>query len=311
MKRASTILLSSFVLFFAGIANAQSAPASEAPPLPPPLPAASAPSSTTGAAPAPAPSTPPVLPGPAGETAPNASASASPAQGETAPAAPPGYAQDDTFPATAPEPERAPTKNEPHAGFAMTMSIGYSIPAGSTTSAPNADLSNLLSGQVPLGIEVGGNVTPSLFIGLYGQYAFGGVGGTTDANCTKEQVNCSAHTFRGGLAIRYRFAPGSSVRPWLGYAVGYEVSTVSITSDYVADTASIDFSGWELGHFSAGVDMMTGEDHVAVGPYFDLGLGKYTHAHEEATGAIPQDVDIDNTALHEWITIGVRASFMP
>ena len=309
MKRASTILLSSsFVLFFAGIANAQTAPANEPPPLPAPLPAPapSAPSSTTGATPA-TPSAPAVSPGPAGEKPADASPSATPAPSVE----PPTYAEDDVLAPLSAKPEAPWKKNEPHAGFAMTMSIGYSAPAGSTSGAPNDDLSNLFSGQVPLGIEVGGNVTPSLFIGLYGQYAIGGVGGTTDTNCTKDQVNCSAHTFRGGLAIRYRFAPGSSVRPWLGYAVGYEVSTVSITSDYVADTASLDLSGWELGHFSAGVDMMTGDDHVAIGPYFDVALGKYSHAHEEVTGRGPQDTDIDNTALHEWITIGVRATFMP
>jgi hypothetical protein len=246
------------------------------------------------------------------------------AQGEPdpTPPAPPSTAQEDTTSASAddgsPRAKRATTvenedaPEEGHAGFAASFSIGYALPSGDSTGAGNDALSATFSGQVPLTVELGGNVTPSLFLGVYGTYAPGGLGGQVGDACNANQLSCSANSVHGGLAIRYRFLPGKTVEPWIGYAVGYETISLSSTSPQSSLSATGSLRGWEYGHFSLGVDLLAARQ-FAFGPFLDVSMAQYDHEYiEPANPNQPViDADIPNRALHEWVTLGVRAVILP
>ena len=206
------------------------------------------------------------------------------------------------------EPPSEP-KEQGHVGFAAVFSIGYATPSGDATGAPNDSLSSSFGSQVPLSLELGGNVTPSLFIGAYGTFAPGGAGSTLGTTCTTDQLNCSSNSVHGGLAVRLRLLPGELVEPWIGYGVGYESNTVSASSSQSSATASVNVTGWEFGHFSAGVDFLAAR-MFAFGPFVDVAVGQYSHIHTESPTQT-QDADIVTTGLHEWITVGVRTVIMP
>jgi hypothetical protein len=334
MNRLSTCLVSSALVLVPAMALAQSArsaphagaaaPATSAtstttssdaspPPLPAPAsssPASPAPSPSADAdsgalAPLPSPGTPadaPLAPVPAAPPAASAPASSPPLLTFDG-------AAKRSDPAADREADTGERKAVPHGGFALALGLGYSAPAGSSTGEKDADLAKTVGGQFPISVEIGGNVTPAVFIGAYGSVAPGGVSASLDTTCTQARLDCSSHSLRGGFAFRYRFLPGGPIQPWLGYAVGYESTTVSASSTVYAGTASTEITGWELGHFSFGLDFPV-ERYLALGPFFDVAVGQYDHVHSQSpTQAL--DADITNTALHQWITVGVRSVFMP
>jgi hypothetical protein len=283
-----------------GPTPASSTPAPPA--LAPPLPPSPAPSGAPASTPPNVPAAQAALPSPGPNDLPRDAALPAPAAARTEEASHPG-----TPAAEAPLSE---ADEHGHTGFAVGFSLGYALPAGSTTGAPNDDLGSLFSGQVPFTLEIGGNATPSLFIGVYGTYAPGGLAGSTGDSCTAHQLDCSAHSVHGGLAIRYRLFPGETTEPWIGYGVGYEENSFSLTNPQTSATASGSLNGWEFGHFSAGVDFLAAR-MFAFGPFLDVGVGQYGHMHLEAPNQPTVDADITNSGVHEWVTLGLRTVIMP
>jgi hypothetical protein len=237
-----------------------------------------------------------------------------------APPPPPPASEPPPPPASEPPPPAAPwdalpplssgeEKPQDHPGFAMNVSFGYAIPAGNATGAPGDSLSASFTGQFPFSLEMGGNVTPSLFVGAYGTYALGGVASEITVCQAGSGVSCSAYSLRTGIAIAYRFLPGAMIRPWVGYGIGYEWQNISLTDSATGASGSLSIKGWEFGHFKAGFDVQASPT-FGVGPFVDLGVGQYGHTHSD-NGAQSSDADITTTALHEWFTVGVRASFAP
>ena len=133
-----------------------------------------------------------------------------------APAA--GDALDDPYATPAPwssDRTASPRKSHAHLsetrGFAAAAQVGYAWPAGRLSEAEGDELSRSFGGQVSLIGELGARVTPSLFVGVYGGYARGSVTGDLATTCA--QIDCSAYSARGGVAVRYRFFPAPSVQP--------------------------------------------------------------------------------------------------
>jgi hypothetical protein len=190
----------------------------------------------------------------------------------------------------------------------MSFSIGYAFPSGDATGAANDGMTSTFSGQVPFTLEIGGNVTPSLFLGAYGTFAPGGLAGTTSSTCAANQLDCSAHSVHGGLAVRYRFLPGELVEPWIGYAAGYESNSLSISNAQAS--ASGELKGWEFARISIGLDVLAAR-MIAFGPFVDFGIGQYGHMYFEQPNRPTVDTDIPNSGIHQWITLGVRTVIMP
>jgi len=105
-------------------------------------------------------------------------------------------------------------------GFQMDVRTGYSIPMGKL--AGEAKLSDQLSGQVPIIIDIGGKVIPELFVGGYLGFAFGGAGSAADAFCKGNGQSCTALSLHLGALIQYHILPAGAVNPWVGYGIGVE-----------------------------------------------------------------------------------------
>jgi hypothetical protein len=212
-------------------------------------------------------------------------------------------------------PAPAPEEEGPHVGFAMSFAAGIAVPLGNGSGAPGDSLSASFGTQVPFTLQLGANVTRSLFVGVYGTFA-PGAAGSAMAACRQSGVNCTVGSRHVGLTAEYRFRPGETFEPWVGLGAGYEWDSVDLSTaaaigvdgPEVLGNASV--SGWELLHLKLGLDLLA-ISQVAAGPFVDVGFGRFTHAHQDGTNVQTQDYDISPTSLHEWATFGVRGVFMP
>jgi hypothetical protein len=211
-----------------------------------------------------------------------------------------------------PRPPEIPFSPHGHAGLVFGISVGYSAPAGNTTSAAGDNLAATFGYQIPLSVDLGVNILPSLFLGAYGTFADGGPGSTLGAMCA--QYNCAESSFRGGLVIEYRLLPGRTFEPWIGYGAGYDVSAVTLGSVNQFGTAfqhsANKWRGWDVAHIRAGLDFLT-DPYSAAGVFIDVGIGQFSNEWSQA-GSLPGvDVTITNPTLHQWWTFGARWTFMP
>jgi outer membrane protein W len=118
-------------------------------------------------------------------------------------------------------------------------------------------------------------------------------------------VSCSADDLGIGIQGQYHIMPAASADPWLGLGFGYEVLGVSESAG--GQSADVSFKGLEFLTLQGGADFKVA-DPVAVGPFVSFSLGKYsTQTNSGALG--DQSGDIPNTAVHEWLTLGVKGTF--
>ncbi len=97
------------------------------------------------------------------------------------------------------------------------------------------------------------------------------------------------------------------VSSWVGVGLGYEWLNISETLG--RQTFVQTFSGPELLNLQAGVDFAVGS-HMRLGPFAQLTVGRYTVVAEDASnGAEP--LAPPGRALHQWLSVGVKASLGP
>lgn len=168
-------------------------------------------------------------------------------------------------------------------------------------------MSNTFSGEVPILVDVGWKPLPMLFIGAYTGIGFGGAAGTSGQLCDQLQVTCLTVSFRVGIEAQYHFAPDSWMNPWVGYGIGIE--STAFSSSNSANSYSVAATGWEFGHFMAGLDFRLSR-LIGVGPMVDFSVGQYSTLSINVNGQ-QSSSSIPNQALHEWLLIGARLVFFP
>jgi hypothetical protein len=184
----------------------------------------------------------------------------------------------------------------------LGLRLGYALPSGSIGSATvdgetltGGKMSDAFSGQVPIWIDAGYMVTPSLLVGLYGQYGF-----VSTKNCDPG-ASCSAHDFRIGVQGQYHIMPAELVDPWLGVGFGYE--DLSGSQSQGGSSVDIGLSGWELLNLQGGIDFKA-TDALTVGPFLSYSLDQYNSISSGGTS-----IDLTSKSLHEWITFGVKGTY--
>jgi len=184
----------------------------------------------------------------------------------------------------------------PRTGFQMDIRTGYSVPLGKVQK--DLKMSDVFSGQVPIMVDIGGKPIPELFIGGYLGLGFGSTGGKED-NCP----SCAAVGLHLGVQAQYHILPAGQVNPWIGYGLGFESAALA------NDNASIGWGGFQFARFMGGADFRI--DRVfGVGPFVDLSMGTYTKMSIES-GNLTSKEDVTDTAMHQWLTFGVRFVFFP
>jgi len=186
-----------------------------------------------------------------------------------------------------------------HTGFQMDIRTGYSIPLGKVEGETNllgvSKMGDLVSGQVPVMIDIGGKPIPELFVGGYMGLAFGGAAGFTKDNCP----SCVAVGLHVGVEAQYHILPAGFVNPWVGYGLGLE-------SLAVGDNSTVGWGGFEFARLMGGADFRINRI-FGVGPFVDLSLGTYS----TFTDQYSKSSSVEKTAVHEWLTLGVRFVFFP
>jgi hypothetical protein len=189
-------------------------------------------------------------------------------------------------------------------GIEVGLRTGYAIALGS--AAQNANMSDYIGGAVPIWIDAGYRfASPNLFVGAYFQYGIGFVSGQT-ANGCNNGVSCSANVLMYGIQAHYHFMPDNQFDPWVGLGIGLENATVN--ESVGGQSGSTGASGFDFAILQAGADYRGLLDGLGVGPMLMFGFGQY-NSQSTSAGGQSQSGSIQNTALHEWLTIGVRGVY--
>ncbi len=179
-------------------------------------------------------------------------------------------------------------------GFSFGIRAGYSIPFGTADSAP---LSSVVQGMVPVGVEMGWFLNRNLYIGGYFLYGFGIATNVNNDECSNldsegNQESCSATMLRFGVVADWHFRPTTSIDPWVGGGLGYDIINLEAT-DQAEGTLdeSVALHGFIVS-VESGVDFKP-LSYFGLGPYAELATGHYSS-------------ETSATSLHAWLTFGIR-----
>jgi outer membrane protein W len=225
---------------------------------------------------------------------------AAPADAAAAPAAEPAPA--------APAAEAAPTAGvaassaEP-GKFFLGLRLGYGLPMGDAVK--DGKMSDGVSGQIPIWLDVGYMVTKNIMVGLYGQY---GIVSMADNTCVSG-ADCSASDMRFGVQGQYHIMPTEKINPWVGLGVGYEILSWTVKAG--GAEGNVKYKGMEFVNIQGGADFKV-TPGIGIGPFLSFSMGQYGSASMKTTGTgadVDTSEDITDKAMHEWLTFGVRGAF--
>jgi len=186
----------------------------------------------------------------------------------------------------------------PPPGLQLGIRTGFILPFGKMDSGA-ADISDSMSGQIPIWLDAGYRVSPQVSLGLYGQVGFALV-----KNCPSG-VSCSSKNWRFGANVHYHIQPTSKIDPWLGLGFGYEIFTLDASSG--GQSVSATGKGWEFANLQAGVDFWV-SDRAYLGPFVGFSFDEITSESGDILGMHVDTSDFDKS-LHEWLFLGVRGRF--
>ena len=184
----------------------------------------------------------------------------------------------------------------------LGLRLGYGLPLGD--AAKDAPLNDIVTGKIPIWLDLGYMVTDNLMVGLYGQYALGMYKDCPDG------ASCSASVIRFGLQGQYFLSPGESLNPWVGLGIGYEMLNTSAEAGGVE--AKFNVKGFEFLNLQGGADFAVA-DNIGIGPFASFSVGQYSSGEFTTVGPtgtpVTVDGDIDEKAMHMWLVLGVRGMF--
>jgi len=228
-----------------------------------------------------------------------------------------GLATLSVLPPVARAAETAPALDAPRpakTGFQAHFFSGVALPAGRATGAAGDTLAKRYAWQIPFGVDLGGKLTRSTYLGGYLIIGVGSEGSDrlVEALCDDDDedwendVSCSAVNVRLGIEAEYGFDPGGYVSPWLGYGFGMEAGVQSIR-DSTGYRENNTATGITWAQLSGGLDV---RNAVGWGPFAELSLGRYMTTRTEVGGQ-HSTTDIDDRAFHVWATLGMRLVVRP
>jgi hypothetical protein len=172
---------------------------------------------------------------------------------------------------------------------------------GQGAPATTPSMGELAEAWAPLGLDVGYRFNPYVYFG--GTLLWGATFGDDSAVCAA----CGfRYDFQALTELRLYPAPEATVNPWFGVGIGWELMHLNFVSEGPTGTAN--YQGPVLGNFEIGLDVR--RRAVAIGPYFGVELAEFALRNLDPTP--PHETSsIGAHALHEWFTLGLRASYGP
>jgi hypothetical protein len=198
----------------------------------------------------------------------------------------------------------APSPLRASHGFQAGLRVGVAHPGGllgggSVATTPH--VSDVAETWVPFGLDAGYRFAPWVYLG--GSVLWGGTFGNDSALCAA----CGfRYDFQALADLRFYAAPNSIASPWISFGAGWEVMHVNFETG--GPTATATYQGPVLGNLQIGLDLRGRA--VAVGPSFGVGLAEFT-VHSLDPSPAGESSSVGAHALHEWFTLGLRASYGP
>lgn len=183
--------------------------------------------------------------------------------------------------------------------------VGYASAFGDAArSTPMKDFT--ITSQVPLQLELSARLRPELAAGLYASYGLGRAGDAAIyGQCGARGASCSGRAIRAGAQGRWSFTGVQPFVPWAGAGLGWEWARVDASDP--AGGSTVDVNGLELS-LQGGGDYRVAR-RVTVGPYVELGLGRYRAGEVTVSGVSVASGGISHKALHGWLGLGVAGRF--
>jgi hypothetical protein len=216
------------------------------------------------------------------------------------------------------------------AKFELGLRTGYGLPFGKVYdeegTASGEDLSEGVAGQIPLWVDAGARIGGKLFVGGYVVYGIGILSDEFSNDCDDADqaadafggsVSCSISDVRLGAQVQYHFGEaGASIDPWVGGGLGYEWLSLGQRIELSGEDAdlAVTLHGFEFLNVQLGLDFPV-SPNVALGPFAAFTFASYGTGRVSCSGSLCGDEDsesesIDDTAIHEWLFLGVRAAFV-
>jgi len=196
--------------------------------------------------------------------------------------------------------------------------MGLALPLGLASGARGDALNERYASQFALETEIGAKASEALFVGGYLGFGLGAEGRDEriesfcddDGSNAENDIECSVVSLRIGVVGRWSFSPAESLNPWLAYGIGYESQSQSINDRVVGRRETTMASGIEFARLSGGFDWRPGKT-FGFGPMLEASLGSYTKTSTEVNGETTFDGDVEDSAVHTWVTLGLRGVFFP
>ena len=166
--------------------------------------------------------------------------------------------------------------------------------------------------MVPIWVDLGYRVGPRLYLGVFGQYAFG----LSPHGYCDRALDCSESVTRFGANAHYHFLPDALIDPWVGLGFGYEFFSFKVSGTIPVVQWDIDASGTESGfefaNFQLGGDIRLSPS-FALGPFIAFSLAQYSSATGGAnigmSGPTSVNEGIQDKKLHSWLMFGMRVVY--
>jgi hypothetical protein len=188
-------------------------------------------------------------------------------------------------------------------GFDFGLRLGYAVPFGDMVQ--NTGLNDNFSSAIPFVLEAGYRFTRNISAGALFQYGFTQIKDNQVTGCGNG-VSCSGSVIRLGVEGIYNFRLGTTLDPWVGLGVGYEWMNIDLVNNNGVST-SAGMSGVEFLTVQGGADHRL-TPQLALGPFLSFSIARYGTFSNEARG-ITRSGDITDTAVHEWLQLGIRGTF--
>jgi hypothetical protein len=193
-------------------------------------------------------------------------------------------------------PVRARADDPAPSAFEGGLRLGVALPVGNVDGLTGDSLGATVGVLVPLRLDFGARIGAHVFVGPYLVFGVGTDGGVLSP------CGCAVLYGQGGLNALYHLRPSERVDPWFGVGGGYEGLVIDAGS-------SPGLSGW-ASDVEAGADLRLGASRTKLGPFAAFSLGQFdspgTYSRPGSTAQIPAP-----SALHGWLTLGVRVSWPP
>lgn len=192
-----------------------------------------------------------------------------------------------------------------------------SFPFGYATDARGDSLSARYGWQwMPFEVGLGAKLIDELYVGGYFNVAVGSEGSDlhTQGRCEAgndvgDDVSCSATSIHLGLELRYTFSPGERLTGWLGYGAGITAATQSISdAGRYSETATA--QGFDWARLSGGMDFRASRG-FGMGPFAAVSIGRFIHQRTEIDNVVTFSGEIEDAAMHAWLSVGLRMVVFP